>query len=139
MEKVPLSKLIAVIEDESDILELVSLNLRQAGFRTEGYADALSFLKSLDKKRPDLVILDLMLPDADGLDVCKSLRMNERTSAIPIVMLTAKAEETDKVLGLELGADDYITKPFSPKELIARVKAVLRRGEVPLASKEVRV
>jgi DNA-binding response OmpR family regulator len=139
VEKVPLSKLIAVIEDESDILELVSLNLRQAGFRTEGYADASSFFRSLDKKRPDLVILDLMLPDADGLDVCKSLRMNERTSAIPIVMLTAKAEETDKVLGLELGADDYITKPFSPKELIARVKAVLRRGEVLLASKEVRV
>jgi DNA-binding response OmpR family regulator len=139
VEKVPLSKLIAIIEDESDILELVSLNLRQAGFRTEGYADASSFLKSLDKKRPDLVILDLMLPDMDGLEVCKNLKKNEGTSTIPIIMLTAKAEETDKVLGLELGADDYITKPFSPKELIARVKAVLRRSEAPPESKEVRV
>jgi two-component system phosphate regulon response regulator PhoB/two-component system alkaline phosphatase synthesis response regulator PhoP len=134
-----MNKLIAIVEDEPDILELVSLSLQQGGFRAESYADASSFFRSLDKKRPDLVILDLMLPDADGLDVCKSLRMNERTSAIPIVMLTAKAEETDKVLGLELGADDYITKPFSPKELLARVKAVLRRTEAPPESKEVRV
>jgi DNA-binding response OmpR family regulator len=134
-----MNKLIAIVEDEPDILELVRLSLLQAGFRAEGYADASSFFRSLDRKKPDLIVLDLMLPDADGLDVCKNLRMNERTSAIPIVMLTAKAEETDKVLGLELGADDYITKPFSPKELIARVKAVLRRSEAPPESKEVRV
>jgi DNA-binding response OmpR family regulator len=136
--KALMNKLIAIVEDEPDILELVSLGLRQAGFRAESHADASSFFRFLDKKRPDLVVLDLMLPDMDGLEVCRILKKSDRTSDIPIIMLTARTEETDKVLGLELGADDYVTKPFSPKELVARVKAVLRRGEIPAGLKEIR-
>jgi len=92
------------------------------------FYDAHSFIAYLEIDLPDLVILDLMLPDVDGLEICKRMRSNSRTEGIPIIMLTARAEEVDKVIGLELGADDYVTKPFSPRELIARVKAVLRRG-----------
>jgi DNA-binding response OmpR family regulator len=120
-------KLIAVVDDEPDIVELVSLHLRKAGFKVEGFLSAEKFLKFMDKTKPDLVILDLMLPDTDGLEVCKYLKGKEELAAIPVIILTAKDEESDKVLGLELGADDYVTKPFSPKELAARVKAVLRR------------
>ena len=122
-----MSQLIAIIEDEPDIRELVSLHLKRAGFRVEEFEKAEAFLSFLKRQRPDLLILDLMLPDADGLEVCKYLRKKDEYSAIPIIMVTAKGEETDKILGLELGADDYVTKPFSPKELVARVKAVLRR------------
>ncbi len=122
-----LKQLIAVVDDEPDIVELVSLHLKRAGFEVKGYLEAGYFLKSIASKKPDLIILDLMLPDADGLDVCKYLKKEDEYSAIPIVMLTAKGTETDKILGLELGADDYVTKPFSPNELVARVKAVLRR------------
>lgn len=120
-------KLIAIVEDEPDIVELVSLHLEKAGFKAEGFLDAEKFLKFLDKTKPDLIILDLMLPDADGFEICKYLKAKEELSSIPVIMLTAKDEESDKILGLELGADDYVTKPFSPKELVARVKAVLRR------------
>ena len=122
-----MNKLIAIIDDEPDIVELVSINLKKAGFDTRGFSNMESFLSFLNKQVPDLVILDLMLPDADGLEICKYLKKKDALSAIPIIMLTAKAEETDKVLGLELGADDYVTKPFSPKELTARVKVALRR------------
>jgi two-component system phosphate regulon response regulator PhoB/two-component system alkaline phosphatase synthesis response regulator PhoP len=122
-----MSRLVAIVDDESDIVDLVSHHLGKAGFTVEGFLDAGSFFSFLEKKHPDLVILDLMLPDADGLDVCKDLKRRDVSAHIPIIMLTAKGEETDKVLGLELGADDYVTKPFSPKELIARVRAVLRR------------
>ena len=122
-----MNELIAVIDDEPDILELVSLHLNRAGFRVEGFLNAESFSKFLSSKMPDLIILDLMLPDSDGIEICKYLKSNQDFSAIPIIMLTARATETDKVLGLELGADDYVTKPFSPRELVARVKAVLRR------------
>ena len=122
-----MNELIAVIEDEPDIIELISLHLKKAGFRVEGFETGAGFLKFLPKRIPDLVVLDLMLPDADGLEICKFLKKNDEFSAIPIIMVTAKGEETDKILGLELGADDYVTKPFSPKELVARVKAVLRR------------
>jgi DNA-binding response OmpR family regulator len=122
-----MSQLVAIIEDEPDISELVSLHLKRAGFRVEGFEKAQTFLKTLEQQTPDLVILDLMLPDADGLEVCKYLRKKDEYSHLPVIMLTAKGEETDKILGLELGADDYVTKPFSPKELVARVKAVLRR------------
>jgi two-component system phosphate regulon response regulator PhoB/two-component system alkaline phosphatase synthesis response regulator PhoP len=115
------------VDDEPDIVELVSLHLRKAGFKVEGFLSAEKFLKFVDKTKPDLVILDLMLPDTDGLEVCKYLKGKEALAAIPVIILTAKDDESDKVLGLELGADDYVTKPFSPKELAARVKAVLRR------------
>lgn len=121
------SQLIAVVDDEPDILELVSLHLKRSNFRASGFADAQSFYQFLAKEVPDLVILDLMLPDVDGLEICKYLRAQERFSSIPVITLTAKTEETDKVIGLELGADDYVTKPFSPRELVARVRAVLRR------------
>jgi DNA-binding response OmpR family regulator len=124
-----LSRLIAVVDDEPDILELVSLHLSKAGFTVRTFKDAGSFQKALASSLPDLVVLDLMLPDADGVDVCKDLKADPRTSHVPVVMLTARGEELDRVLGLEIGADDYVTKPFSPKELVARAKAVLRRSE----------
>lgn len=122
-----MKELIAIVDDEPDILELVSLHLKKTGFTTKEFLDAESFTAFLEDHTPDLIILDLMLPDTDGLDICKELKKKDSSSSIPIIMLTAKGEETDKILGLELGADDYVTKPFSPKELVARVKAVLRR------------
>jgi len=124
-----LKRTIALVDDEPDLVELVSLHLRRAGFEMQTFLDGRTFLKSLDRHRPDLVILDLMLPDTDGFEICKYLRSNKEFASLPIIMLTAKGDETDRVLGLELGADDYITKPFSVRELVARVKAVLRRLE----------
>ncbi len=121
------NELVAIIDDEPDILELVSIHLKRSSFRVKEFTEAESFYRFLAKEQPDLVILDLMLPDVDGLEICKYLRGHERSSLIPIIMLTARVEETDKIIGLELGADDYVTKPFSPRELIARVRAVLRR------------
>lgn len=120
-------KLIDIVDDEEDILELVALHLERSGFRVRKFLSAEPFLRELSIKQPDLIILDLMLPDIDGIEVCKFLKFHEKYSDIPIIMLTARATETDKVLGLELGADDYVTKPFSPRELVARVRAVLRR------------
>ena len=122
-----LKKIITIIDDEPDIIELVSLHLKRAGFMVEGFLNAEDFFDFIGKSIPDLIILDLMLPDADGFEICKYLKGKDEFASVPIIMLTAKGEETDKVLGLELGADDYVTKPFSPKELVARVKAVLRR------------
>ncbi len=122
-----MNKSIAIVDDEPDIVELVSINLKKAMFKVNGFSDAESFYRFLEEKIPDLIILDLMLPDADGLEICKYLKKEDRFSSIPIIMLTAKGDETDKILGLEFGADDYVTKPFSPRELIARVKAILRR------------
>lgn len=122
------NKLIAIVDDEPDILELVKINLNKAGFVAKTFEDGNSFFRFLKNTKPSLVILDLMLPDTDGLEICKYLKQNEKFSDIPIIMLTAKTEEMDKVLGLEIGADDYITKPFSTRELIARVKVILRRG-----------
>mgnify|MGYP006296476453 CR=1 FL=1 len=133
------SKLIAVVDDEEDILELVSLHLEKAGYNVRSFQDANSFFKFLKFDVPDLVLLDLMLPDADGLEVCKYMKKEEKFSSIYVVMLTAKGEEMDKVIGLELGADDYITKPFSPRELVARVKAVLRRESKMKESQVIRV
>ena len=121
------NQLISVVDDEPDILELVSIHLKKANFRVREFAEAEPFYRFLAKEVPALVILDLMLPDIDGLQICKYLRGNERFASVPIIMLTAKTEEIDKVIGLELGADDYVTKPFSPRELVARVRAVLRR------------
>ncbi|MBN2537794.1 response regulator transcription factor [candidate division WOR-3 bacterium] len=132
--------LITVVDDEPDILELVALHLRKAGFRVEEHRDATGFYRALGRKVPDLVILDLMLPDGDGMDICRYLRREGRFAKVPIIMLTARAEETDRVLGLESGADDYVVKPFSPRELVSRVRAVLRRvrGE-PGASKSLQI
>lgn len=118
---------ILLIEDEKNIVELVKYNLEKEGFRVLTALKGDEGLERARKEKPNLLILDLMLPEIDGLEICKILKQNYKTVHIPIIMLTAKGEETDKVLGLELGADDYVTKPFSPKELIARVRAVLRR------------
>jgi len=130
---------IAVVDDEIDILELVSIHLKKAGFTVKEFQDGGSLLAFLDKYIPDLIILDLMLPDMDGLEICKSLKKQEKFASIPIVMLTAKVEEMDKVLGLELGADDYVAKPFSPRELVSRVKAVLRRTKGREESKTIKI
>ena len=118
---------ILVVDDEDDILELVSYNLAKEGYRVTGVGTGEEALRAARSSAPDLILLDLMLPGVDGLQVCKLLRGDQRTRHIPIIMLTAKGEEADIVTGLELGADDYITKPFSPRVLTARVKAVLRR------------
>lgn len=120
-------KTVAIIDDEPDIVELVSVHLRKSGFRVKAYGDGDSLFKSLATSIPDIIILDLMLPDSDGFEICQYLKKSDKYSNIPIIMLTARTHETDKILGLELGADDYITKPFSPRELAARVKVVLRR------------
>jgi two-component system phosphate regulon response regulator PhoB/two-component system alkaline phosphatase synthesis response regulator PhoP len=122
-----MGKLIAVVDDEPDILELVSIHLTKANYTVETFQDPESFLRFLKTRKPDLLILDLMLPDSDGMDICRYMKKTDQYNAIPIIMLTAKSDETDKVLGLEMGADDYVTKPFSPRELVARVNAVLRR------------
>jgi two-component system phosphate regulon response regulator PhoB len=120
-------KRILLAEDEPDVRNLVVLNLKSAGFTVQATDDGAVALKQVRDSLPSLVILDLMLPGMSGLDVCKVLKKDAVTSAIPIIMLTAKAEEVDRIVGLELGADDYITKPFSPRELVLRVKSVLRR------------
>jgi len=125
-----MSKLIAVVDDEPDIVELITHHLKKEGFRTKGFYDGESLLNFVKITPPDLIILDLMLPELDGLEVCRILKRDEKTSSVPIVILTAKGTETDIVVGLELGADDYIVKPFSPRELVARVGAVLRRAEL---------
>lgn len=118
---------ILVIEDDLDILELVQYNLEREGYQVHAAGDGELGLKQAAELRPELILLDLMLPSLDGLAVCRKLRANPATSNIPIVMLTAKGEESDVVVGLEMGADDYVAKPFSPKELVARIRAVLRR------------
>ena len=121
---------IAVIEDEADILDAIEYNLSREGYRTHTSRDGEAGLRLVRKKAPDLVLLDLMLPGLDGIEVCRKIKEDPVTRAIPIIMVTAKDEESDVVLGLGVGADDYVTKPFSPKELLARVKAVLRRGPI---------
>jgi DNA-binding response OmpR family regulator len=123
-----MNELITIVEDEDDIRALVVAGLKKERFRVREYADGKGFLSSLRSEKPDLVILDLMLPDTDGFAICRSMRADRALASIPVIMLTARAEEADRVLGLELGADDYVVKPFSPKELAARVKAVLRRA-----------
>jgi phosphate regulon transcriptional regulator PhoB len=122
-------KTILVIEDDRDIVELVRYNLEKEGFRVIAIGDGVSGLAQLRKSAPDLLILDLMLPKLSGLEVCKEVRREPALNRLPILMLTARGEEADRVVGLELGADDYVTKPFSPRELAARIKALLRRVE----------
>lgn len=119
---------ILIVDDEISIRELVKFNLQKEGYHTVEADNGLNAVTMAKNTKPDLIVLDLMLPGMDGLDVCRTLKGQQATTAIPIVMLTAKDEEIDKIIGLELGADDYLTKPFSPRELVARVKAVLRRS-----------
>ena len=130
-------KSILIIEDEKDIVDLIEYHLKQSGFSVISALDGPTGLERARKKSPNLIILDLMLPGMDGKDICRSLKSNPLTQSIPILMLTAKAEETDRLIGFELGADDYVTKPFSPKELVLRVKAILRRKGIDQESEKI--
>ena len=120
---------VLVVEDEPDIRDLIVLHLAREGFRCRTAANGVDALAEARRAPPDLLVLDLMLPGLGGLEVCRRLRADPATAALPIIMLTAKADEVDRVVGLEVGADDYVVKPFSPKELVARVRAVLRRAQ----------
>ena len=123
------TKRILVIEDEQDVIDLLTLNLQKAGgFTVSTAADGAAGLRKAREEAPALIVLDLMLPKMPGLEVCKVLKTDAATRHIPIIMLTAKAEEIDRIVGLEFGADDYVTKPFSPREIILRIKAIMRRG-----------
>jgi len=124
-------KRILIIEDDKDIVELVRYNLEKEDFQVTAMCDGVSGLAQVKKSPPDLLLLDLMLPKLSGLEICKDIRRDQMLSHLPILMLTARGDEADRVVGLELGADDYVTKPFSPRELVARVKALLRRAEPP--------
>ena len=120
---------ILIVEDEKDIVKMLDYNLKKEGYKTLVAHDGEDAFDAANTKYPDLILLDLMLPGLDGLEVCKTLKAERKTASIPIIMLTAKSQEPDKIVGLELGADDYVTKPFSPRELLARIKAVLRRAK----------
>ena len=133
----PVRQRIVIIEDEKDILDLVRYNFRKEGFEVESFTHGRNGLDYLRQNSADLLLLDIMLPDLDGMEICKLLRADERLKNIPIIFLTAKGEEVDRVVGLEIGADDYVVKPFSPRELVARVKAVLRRRDQTLGKTEV--
>ena len=124
---------ILLIEDEPDVIDMLTLSLRKADFVVSHAEDGASGLRQARKESPALIILDLMLPKMPGLEVCKALKSDPATKHIPIIMLTAKAEEIDRIVGLEFGADDYVTKPFSPREMVLRVKAILRRGKGEVA------
>ena len=120
---------VLIVEDDRDIADLVAHYLGKSGFSTEVIGSGREALQAIAERAPDLLILDLMLPELDGLEVCRAVRTNERTASLPIIMLTARAEESDRIVGLELGADDYVAKPFSPNELVARARALLRRAQ----------
>ncbi len=133
-------KHILIVDDEADLVELVTYNLNKEGFTVDSASDGEAALSKLRKGKYDLVVLDLMLPGIQGIELCRILRNDPKTAGLPIIMLTAKGEEVDRILGLEMGADDYITKPFSPRELVARVRAVLRRStEKPLTEKILKI
>jgi two-component system phosphate regulon response regulator PhoB len=125
-----------IVDDERDLLSLLDFNFRQAGFETLLAANGLEALQHLRRRVPDLVLLDLMLPDVAGTEVCRMVKSDPRTKHVPVMMLTAKGEEVDKVVGFELGADDYVTKPFSVRELVLRVRAVLRRATAGVGASE---
>ncbi len=127
---------IVIIEDEADIVEMVRYNFRKEGFEVESYGRGREGLEALRRNPPDLLLLDIMLPDQDGLTICRDLRSDNRLRFLPVVFLTARGEEVDRIVGLEIGADDYVVKPFSPRELVARVKAVLRRQSRNVESTE---
>lgn len=128
---------IVLIEDEKDITELVRYNFRKEGFEVEAFTSGREGLEYLRRNPADLALLDIMLPDVDGIEICRRLRSEDHSRSLPVIFLTAKGEEIDRVLGLEIGADDYVVKPFSPRELIARVKAVLRRQARPMEKHQV--
>jgi len=127
---------ILIVEDEADIADLVKYHLEREGLAARTVGDGKQALDLIVRDHPDLIILDLMLPGMDGLEMCRRLRGQSATQRIPIIMLTARAEEVDRIVGLEIGADDYVAKPFSPRELVARVKAVLRRAAAPVGPSE---
>ncbi|HEV2803711.1 MAG TPA: response regulator transcription factor [Chthoniobacterales bacterium] len=127
---------ILIIDDEPDVIDLLSLHLRKAGYRLSTATDGATGLRMAREETPALIILDLMLPKMPGLEICKVLKTDGATRQIPVLMLTAKAEEIDRIVGLEFGADDYVTKPFSPRELVLRVNAILRRGKAEGAAEE---
>jgi two-component system phosphate regulon response regulator PhoB len=131
-----LGKHVLAVEDDKDILELITFNLEKEGYEVTGVTSGEDGVDAARTEKPDLVLLDLMLPGMDGLEVCRRLKGDPNTSHVPVIMVTAKGEETDIVTGLELGADDYVTKPFSPKVLIARIRAVQRRRERAEVTKE---
>ncbi|MBW1884743.1 MAG: response regulator transcription factor [Deltaproteobacteria bacterium] len=124
-----MTKQILVVDDEADLLELVRVNLVQAGYSVDLASNGSEALDRLRRSKPDLVILDLMLPDTSGTEICRQIRADPNLAETPVIMLTALSQELDRVVGFELGADDYVTKPFSPRELVLRVKAVLRRRD----------
>ncbi len=125
---------ILVVDDEKDVVDLIAWNLEKGGFTVSRAYDGEEALRSIQSMRPDLVLLDLMLPGLPGMEVCRLVRKNPETAALPIIMLTAKSDEIDKVLGFEIGADDYITKPFNIRELIARIRTVLRRSQISVSA-----
>ena len=129
---------ILIVEDEQDISEMIAYNLEKEGFETALASDGEDALPLARSERPDLVVLDVMLPGMDGLEICRAIRRDPELAHLPVIMLTARAQETDKIVGLELGADDYITKPFSPKELVARIRAILRRVAKPRPASAIR-
>ncbi|MBU0468218.1 MAG: response regulator transcription factor [Candidatus Omnitrophica bacterium] len=130
---------ILIVEDDKDISEMIRYNLEKDGYSTVSVFDGEKVSQVVKASKPDLIILDIMLPGMDGLEICKNLKRDQSAEDIPIIMLTAKSQESDKIVGLELGADDYVTKPFSPKELIARIKAVLRRQKPAVKIKEIKI
>ena len=132
-----MSETVLVVDDEPDVLDLLAYNLQKAGYKTVRASDGATALQKARDLLPSLVVLDLMLPQIEGTEVCKQLRADPRTAPIPIIMLTAKADELDRVIGFELGADDYVVKPFSPRELVLRVKTILRRAQGKGAPAEV--
>src|SRR5437588_11847114 len=123
-------KRIAIVEDEAELASLIEYNLTRNGFEAHVLGGSTGTLKSLEQSKPDLILLDVMLPDVDGFELCRQIRQSATLGRIPVLFLTARGDEVDRVLGLEIGGDDYMTKPFSPRELIARVKAHLRREEM---------
>src|SRR5215470_9604035 len=122
---------VLIVDDDPDIQRLVSYNLSQAGFQVTTASSGRTALETVEKHPPDLIILDIMMPDIDGMEVCRTLRQRDDSRRIPIIMLTARGEEIDRVIGFELGADDYVSKPFSPRELVLRAKSILRRTKEP--------
>ncbi len=125
-----MAKRIAIVEDESELAALIDYNLTRQGYQTQILGGTRGTMKALEQFKPDLILLDVMLPDADGFELCRQIRHSPMLGRIPVLFLTARSEEVDRVLGLEIGGDDYMTKPFSPRELVARVKAHLRREEM---------